>query len=271
MEMSWQVKEKPPENPAGDDESPWNIDPAMEKGFQVRDLMRFFTVDIILIVLLKLLLGLGFFATPDHYVLAVIGSKVVLFAYLMWLIKDRRDAWPETGAAARGPWWAWAGMIALYAGHFLASPWIDRFNINLMRQLYEAFDWAYVPAPQDIVVLIFEDIVNLPTRLALVFLTVFAGPFMEELAFRGVGLDGFKRSFNTFWAVVWISLLFGLYHFSLPLLLPLSLLGVLFAVVRLVSGSLWCAVAMHCLHNGLALAITAHRLGVFDSWLSHWR
>lgn len=237
-----------------------------ERGFQVRDLVRFFLVDIILVVFVKLLMGLGFFQSPETYVLAILGNKVILFAYLMWLIRDRRASWPETGGATLGPWWAWAGMAALYAAYFFAEPLMTPYNHQLMNWLYDKLDLAYTPVPQDVIVLIFEDIIAVPVRLVLVFFTVFGGPFMEELAFRGVGLDGFKRSFGTFWAVFGTSLLFGLYHFSLPLLVPLSLLGFLFAVMRLVSGSLWCPVAMHCLHNGLALGITAHRVGLLQQW-----
>ncbi len=67
-------------------------------GFLVRDLMRFLLVDIILIAAQKLLLGLGFFTRPDAYVLTILTCKIILMIYLVWLIRDRRDAWRETGA-----------------------------------------------------------------------------------------------------------------------------------------------------------------------------
>ena len=261
MEMSWQVKEK-------DDGGLFDAGPPEEeKGFQVRDLIRFFAVDIILVATLRICNGLGMFSSANQYVLAIVVTKVILFAYLMWLINDRRQAWAETGGSTAGRWWAWLVMIGLYAGYFVLIPSIDSYNHLLMDWLYGILERPYTPRAQDVVILIFEDVVDLPVRLCLVFLTALAGPFMEELAFRGVGLDGFRRTFGVVLAVFWTSLLFGLYHFSLPLLLPLSLLGMLFAVVRLLSGSLWCAVAMHCLHNSLALGIVAHRLGLLREWV----
>ncbi|MCD8351650.1 MAG: CPBP family intramembrane metalloprotease [Planctomycetaceae bacterium] len=240
-----------------------------DSGFQTRDLIRFFLVDIILIVLLRLLLAIGFFAEVDHYVLAILGSKVVLFLYLAWLIRDRRNAWPETGIANAGRWWAWPVSIVAYAAFYPILLYCNSLNRILMVRLHDALGWVYTPQPQDVMVLIFEDILQTPVRVLLIFFTVIAGPFMEELAFRGVGLDAYRRTVGVFWALVWTGLLFGLYHFSLELLLPLGFLGVFFGAVRLVTGSLWCGVLVHCLHNAVTLLIMAHGLGVLET-LKFW-
>lgn len=266
MQMSWQT-----EKTTGDHSDPQRQEDedARPNGFQVRDLVRFFAVDITLVAALKLLLGLGVFSTPDAYVMAILASKIVLFAYLVWLIQDRRNAWFETGITRAGKWWAWPAMAAIYAVAYYAVAQMEHLNQVLMTRLYEAMDWVYTPQPQDVIVLIFDDIINTPLRVVLVAFTVLIGPFMEELAFRGMGLDAFRRVWSVFSAVVWTSLLFGLYHFSLPLLLPLSFLGAVFAAARLLSGSLWCAVAVHCLHNTLALAVVAKRMGMLD-WVELW-
>lgn len=236
--------------------------PELPRGFLVRDLIRFFIVDIIIGFCLKILLWLNFFPTPGTYVLAILGSKLVLFAYLVWLIRDRRDSWPETGATSAGPWWAWPASLALYAACYPVLLWFGKLNVSLLSAVYGWLGWGeYAPEAQDVMMLLFSDVVGVPVRAALVFFTILAGPFMEELAFRGVGLDAYRRSRGLIWAWVWTSLLFGLYHFSLTLLLPLSLLGALFFAVRILSKSLWCAVFIHCLHNALTLAIQAHNVG----------
>lgn len=231
-------------------------------GFMIRDLIRFFIVDVIIIATQKLLLGLGFFQGPDTYVLAILAGKVILSLYLVWLICSHRDAWRQTGAATLGRWWAWPLAIALYAGAYPLLLWGDRASHALMDMLYNALGWVYTPAPQDVVLLIFENVLDVPTRLALVFFTVLAGPFMEELAFRGMGMDALRRESGTGAAVFWTSLLFGMYHFSLPLVLPLSLLGAFFALVRILSRSMWCSFFLHCFHNALALAIIAREAGL---------
>lgn len=240
-------------------------------GFLVRDLIRFFIVDIILIVAIKTLLGLGFFPSVDHYVLAILASKVILFLYLLWLIRDRRDAsWDETGATRIGPWWGWPVGLAIYAAGFALIPIVDRFNKTLMEHLHAAVGWVYTPQPQDVMILIFEDILQNPVRVVLIFFIVVAGPFMEELAFRGVGIDAYRRSSGVFAALLLTSVLFGLFHFNLGLLLPLSFLGLVFGVIRVVSRNLWCPICIHALHNSVALLAMAHELGFLETFKNGW-
>lgn len=260
METDFQVKEKAvrytshkPEAEVGGD----------SEGFQVRDLVRFFAVDIIIMFAIRLLVGIGFFQSPDTYVLSILGSKVALFFYLFWLIRDRRGAWPETGATTTGRWWAWPASIVIYAGCYPLLIYVNRFNRILMEYVYATPNMPYQES-QDVLVLIFSDIIDVPIRMILVFFTVFAGPFLEELAFRGMGLDACRRAWGVGWAVLWTSLLFGLYHFDLKLLLPLSILGAVFALVRLMSRTLWCAVLVHCIHNAITLIIMARALGVLE-------
>ena len=229
-------------------------------GFLTRDILRFFAVDIVIILLLRLMLGLGLFPTPDSYVCGILAGKAALFCYLVWLIRDRRGAWPETGATTAGRWWAWPLALALYAGYAFLQPRIGAFNLGLMEHAYSLLGRQYVPEPQDVMLYIFSTLLNRPIRLILVFFTVIAGPFMEELAFRGMGMDAYRRTGGPAWALVWTSVLFGLFHFRLDLLLPLGFLGLLFGIVREVSRTLWCAILVHCLHNALALWVMSREL-----------
>lgn len=240
------------------------IEPEERRGFLVRDLVRFLAVDIIIIIGVKLMLLLGFLPTPDSYVLTILASKLVLFSYLVWLIRERRDAWRETGGATLGKWWAWPCALVLYAAALPVSIWLGGVNHQLMAWLYARIGWVYSPEAQDIILIVFGGVLSKPVLGVMVFFTVLAGPFMEELAFRGMGLDGFRRDGGAGMALFWTSLLFGLYHFSLAQLLPLSFLGAVFGAARLLSGSLWCGVAVHCLHNAVVLGINAHELGLFE-------
>lgn len=232
-------------------------------GFLVRDLIRFFIVDIILIIATRLMLGLGVITRPDAHVAVILIGKLVLFFYLIWLVRDRRDAWPATGATSAGKWWGWPASLGLYAVAYPLVIYVDRFNRIAMEKVYAWLGHVYEPAPQDVMLLIFENILDLPVRLLLISFVVLIGPFMEELAFHGMGLDAYKRTVGLFWAVVITSVLFGAYHFSLDLLIPLTFLGLVFGLARVLSHSLWCAVMVHCLHNGLTLAIMANQLGLF--------
>ncbi len=233
-------------------------------GFFVRDILRFFAVDLIITASVKLLLFLGFFPAIDSYVVAILGGKVILFVYLVWLVRDRRAAWPATGAVTLGRWWAWPASIIMYFVFVPLYPFIERANAYLLTRAYAALGRVFVPEVQDAIALIFGDALAAPARVALIAFAVLIGPFMEELAFRGVGLNAYRRGSGAVWAVVWTSLLFGLYHFSLQLVIPLGMLGAVFALARLMSGSLWCAFMVHVLHNFLALALDAKKIGIID-------
>lgn len=231
-----------------------------ERSFLTRDIVRFIAVDIVLILLVKLGLGLGLFPTPDMYVAGILFSKLILLCYLVWLIRDRRDAWTETGATTCGCWWGWLLSLALYAGYYQLFPLINGANHSLMTALYRKIGSVYVFEPQDVMIFIFSDILNQPIRWALVFFTIIVGPVMEELAFRGMGYDAYRRVLGVIGTALWTGLLFGVFHFKLDLIIPLGVLGVVFGIARALSGSLWCPILLHCFHNGLALWVMAKEL-----------
>ncbi len=228
----------------------------------LRDVLRFFTVDIIVTASLYLLRVIDFFKTIDQLVLAILVSKIVIFLYLVWLVRERREAWAETGAATAGKWYAWLLAPALYAAGYCAVLQVDIVNRELMTWLYGLLGLVYEQQPQLVMILTFENILSRPVRIALVGMIVLAGPFLEELAFRGMMMDAYRRRHGALYAVLATGLLFGIYHFSLPFLLPLSALGVVFGIVRVVTKSLWCSVFVHCLHNMLTLLLVARSLEI---------
>lgn len=244
--------------------------PPSGNGFQVRDLLRFLAVDIVIVACIQLFRLLALFPSPNSYVLTVLAGKAVLFVYLVSLIRTRRQAWAETGAASSGRWWGWLLAPIVYAAAYPVIIWASQLNILFMQQLYGWFGIRYIPVVQDAVFVIFEDVAAPGVRALLIFFALLAGPFMEELAFRGVGFDAFRRVGGAASALLWTSFLFGLYHFSPQHLFSLTLLGVVFALARMLAGSLWCAFFVHFLHNALALAITARAAGWFTlpEWLS---
>lgn len=77
----------------------------------------------------------------------------------------------------------------------------------------------------------------------------------EELSFRGYVL-GALRPLGPVAAVVVTGLLFGALHLSLIRLIPLSLLGMLWAMSVQRSGSVVPGMIMHFLNNGIALGLT---------------
>lgn len=80
-----------------------------------------------------------------------------------------------------------------------------------------------------------------------------AVPVAEELVFRGVLLDALRERVGPGVAVVGSSVLFGLMHVELALVVATGLLGGVLGVLRLRSDSIWPAVVLHAANNGLAL------------------
>lgn len=83
--------------------------------------------------------------------------------------------------------------------------------------------------------------------------TVIVTPFGEELLFRGFVQRIFQRNMQGFLAVALASIVFGLCHFSLPLLPGVITLGAIFGYIFYRTGNLLCPVMAHALYNLVSL------------------
>jgi membrane protease YdiL (CAAX protease family) len=76
----------------------------------------------------------------------------------------------------------------------------------------------------------------------------------EELLFRGYAQRQFERAVGPAVGILLAGVLFGLYHLRPSQLLPLTVLGLYMAYLVWRTGSLLSAMAVHVMHNGLAVA-----------------
>lgn len=86
----------------------------------------------------------------------------------------------------------------------------------------------------------------------------------EELLFRGYAQRQFERAAGPVGGVLLSGVLFGLYHLRPSQLLPLVVLGLYLAYLTWRTGSLWPAILVHVLHNGLAVVFTRYVQGHED-------
>ena len=91
--------------------------------------------------------------------------------------------------------------------------------------------------------------VHAPDVIALLVMVVLIAPVVEELFHRGLVLRSLERRWGTAVAVIGSSLLFAALHFQWYDLLPLSLAGLLFAILRVRSGRLGPAIWAHLAFN----------------------
>jgi membrane protease YdiL (CAAX protease family) len=90
-------------------------------------------------------------------------------------------------------------------------------------------------------------------RFTAVAVLLLAGALMEELSFRGYPFQKLTEAFGAFWAVVVLSALFGAVHLWNPdaqgfmswAFLNTIVVGLLFALARIRTGSLWFSFGLH--------------------------
>jgi membrane protease YdiL (CAAX protease family) len=88
---------------------------------------------------------------------------------------------------------------------------------------------------------------------------VVVAPLVEEVFFRGFLFAGLRKRYEWQTAALISSALFALIHLQLTSVLPIFLLGYIFAYLYHRSNSIWPAILMHVTTNGLALG-TAYLL-----------
>ncbi len=94
------------------------------------------------------------------------------------------------------------------------------------------------------------------TLAALGAAAIVLAPLAEELVFRGLLLRYFRQRFGLWPAVALSSVLFAAVHLSADQMLPLTLLGIGFALVYVWVGNLWASVVLHALWNTGSFVLT---------------
>ena len=79
------------------------------------------------------------------------------------------------------------------------------------------------------------------------------GPFAEEMFFRGFILSGLTTRFSVTFALIASSLIFGLSHIAISVIIPVFISGILLGVLYIKTRSIWPCIAAHGAQNLLAL------------------
>jgi membrane protease YdiL (CAAX protease family) len=84
---------------------------------------------------------------------------------------------------------------------------------------------------------------------------VVIAPLVEEIFFRGFLFAGLRERYVWWRAAAISSALFALIHFQIAAVVPIFVLGFVFAYLYHRAGSLWPAILMHVSTNGLAMGV----------------
>lgn len=96
---------------------------------------------------------------------------------------------------------------------------------------------------------------DLGEALVLVLAATVLAPVVEELVFRRVLYTCLRRCCDLPLAMTLTAAVFAVFHLNLAQWVPLFVLGLALQIAVQLSKSLWPAIMMHAVHNGLAIAI----------------
>jgi membrane protease YdiL (CAAX protease family) len=134
-------------------------------------------------------------------------------------------------------------VLAAVLGVVIQVPTTALYNVIVKR----------FPGPVDNDSHLMEDLARgTPWRVALCVIIVFAGPFLEEVFFRGALFRPLKKQSTTFGVILLSSLLFALAHLEKQIFLPIAIVGITLGILRSASGSLIPSIIMHTTFNGAA-------------------
>ena len=109
------------------------------------------------------------------------------------------------------------------------------------------------PSAEDQLVLQEGVDLSIPEIFALVLGAALVAPIVEELVFRGLLYRYLRARWSVTRAVLLSSAVFALVHLAFPLMPALFVLGVALALAAERYGSLYPSIALHALHNGIAV------------------
>ncbi len=165
---------------------------------------------------------------------------LLLLVAVRFTVGKYRCSWGDLGfqRPTRGGWWlppllviaAWTIVVVYFA-------LVDAVGVGALDDQSQFPDGAF----------------ESPVILPLVgILALVAAPIAEEAFFRGFVFRGLRNRWSLVGAAFASGLLFGLAHFLPILYIPFALIGVIFALGYVYSGSIWVPMAAHFLFNSIS-------------------
>lgn len=201
---------------------------------------------LLFLVVMALILLVGQPMQARHLVAGLLVTEWVLIALpvllLVWLGRVRL-----AGALALNRPAPAAMLGALLTG---LSAWY------LVGMLVETVQQRVMPMPPEMVREYHRALFSAERGLALdLFVLALSPAVCEELLFRGVLLQGTRRSMSPTWTVVVNGLLFGLFHISPYRFVSTMILGMVLALIVLRAGSILPGMLFHLLNNASAIVV----------------
>ena len=207
---------------------PWKV---RDVWLGVASLVLWFGVAILLqLVAIRLKIDLGVLVSLSEVLLLVPVAVLALVKYRAgWSALGLRRF--KTGVVGIG-----CGLMILFYGINLAySLFLGLFNLRVQTDIVPVFR-------------------QLSSPVWFLIGGAIIAPVVEEIFFRGFIFGGLRTRYSFPIAAVISALLFGLLHLQWTAILPITLLGLIFAFLYERSGSIWPGILMHFLTNACSLS-----------------
>jgi membrane protease YdiL (CAAX protease family) len=174
----------------------------------------------------------------DPSVVVVLGTALLLVPVWFLSIRKYNTSWVDLGLRPFKP-----AAVGIGCGLMLAS--------LLFNMAFAALLALFNLKIQPDVAIMFS---NTQFPLVLMFGGALVAPFVEEVFFRGFVFTGLQHRWGWKTAAVVSSGLFAVAHIVPTSIIPIFILGLIFAYLYRVSNSIWPAILMHMLTNTVALS-----------------
>ena len=199
---------------------------------------------------------LGWVTTEQSTLITVVVGAITYVTSIVWLLsgtyfakkypklailKTRKSDW------AIGGWLTWQQLL-LGVAAFIATIVLIFVMLMVVSQIFPGFN---IEQAQDLGVDP-QAIYNRAEMLAIFILFVVVAPISEELMFRGYLYGKLRQFTSVATSTIIVSLLFGLAHGQANVAVATFAMSVVMCLCREATGSIYPAVIVHALKNGVA-------------------
>jgi membrane protease YdiL (CAAX protease family) len=195
------------------------------------------------------LLGQELVLPFDASLVIIFGEVVLLLPVWYFAFYKYGTRWTDLGLRAFHPHAVGmgCGLMALYfLLHISYAVLLGLFGLQIQPDITTMFDNTTFP-------------------LALLFGGAVVAPFVEEVFFRGFVFAGLRHQWGWQKAAFVSAGIFAVAHIIPTSIPPIFILGLIFAYLYHLSGSIWPAILMHMLVNTTSLSIV---YAISQGWIS---
>lgn len=178
--------------------------------------------------------------------LALAGLETIALVGAVYGLGMRRRGVSWSGIGLRLVSWRWIGIVTVVT--LIAIPLTGLLTILVLMALD-------LPLENPQLDFLIPEGLTWPGAAGMLLLGGVAAPFAEELLFRGVLYPLLRDRWGLWPAVLTSSLVFAMVHGDVAVGVSAFVLGIVLALVFEYSRSLWSAVLVHVLNNGLKILL----------------